>query len=77
MFLPCINVSVTPSDQLLSLVDQVRGHFTVTHELLEAQKVQTASPQTEEQNLLQVIYWSQSAFTGFYSLSLWGILMVR
>lgn len=48
MFLSCINVSVTPSDQLLPLVDQVRGHFTVTHELLEAQKVQTASPQTEE-----------------------------
>lgn len=39
---------ITPSDQLFALVDQVRSHFTVTHELLEAQKVQAASPQAEE-----------------------------
>lgn len=41
-------VCVTASDQLLPLVNQVRGHFIITHELLEAQKVETASAQTEE-----------------------------
>lgn len=38
----------TTPDELLALVDQVRGHLTVTHELLEAKKVQAASPQTAE-----------------------------
>lgn len=38
----------TTADELLALVDQVRGHLTVTHELLEAQKVQAASPQAAE-----------------------------
>lgn len=52
-FLHCIAVAdmkcpVTPSDQLLALIHQVRGHFTVTHKLLEAQEVQAASPQTLE-----------------------------
>lgn len=47
---------ITPSDQLLALIDQVRGHFTVTHKLLEAQKVQAASPQTEEKVYYKHIY---------------------
>ena len=38
----------TPSDQLLPLIDQVGRHFAVAHELLEAQKIQAAGPQTEE-----------------------------
>lgn len=39
---------LTSTDQLLPLVDQVRGHLAVAHELLEAQEVQAAGPQTEE-----------------------------
>lgn len=31
-------------DELLALIDQVRGHFIVAHELLKAQKVQATGP---------------------------------
>lgn len=47
--------SLTTSDQLLPLINQVRGHLTVTHELLEAQQVQTASSQTEGQSLCSLL----------------------
>lgn len=40
--------SLTAAYQLLPLIRQVRGHLTVAHELLEAQKVEAARPQTEK-----------------------------
>lgn len=41
-----IKCSVTSTDELLALIDQVGGHFIVAHKLLKAQKVQTTGTQT-------------------------------
>lgn len=40
-----IKCSVTSTDELLSLIDEVRGHFIVAHKLLKAQEVQTTGTQ--------------------------------
>lgn len=37
----------TSSNELLALINQVRGHFIVSHELLKAQEVQTAGTQAK------------------------------
>lgn len=49
-----IKSPITSSYQLLALINKVRGHFTVTHKLLEAQKIQTAGTQTKEK-----VYYNQ------------------
>lgn len=43
--------SVTSTDELLALIDQVRGHFIVAYKLLKAQKVQTTGTQTVKQKI--------------------------
>lgn len=42
---------ITSPDELLALIDQVSGHFIVTHELLKAQKIQATGPQTIKNQL--------------------------
>lgn len=39
------NVKITSADKLPALIDEVRGHFVISHELLETQEVQTACAQ--------------------------------
>lgn len=47
--------SVTSTDELLALIDQVRSHFIVAYKLLKAQKVQTTGTQAVKKNFLMCL----------------------